>query len=273
MTLELPSEIIDLIIDHLHDDKRSLRACSQICRQWRPACQYHLFSRIEITPQNIALLLKILKFQTPPPPPSSVAQAVHHVGIGVNNTGVQELVRGSLPIIFRFPNLRSLSLKWIVSLEPHVEDLSALSNLQHVELDRVHFPDLNRFLRLIYSITQLRSLSIPHAIYFTNRYSIHPETMARYSHPPGQPFFSFRDLALSRINGSDMTKWILSLSPMPPVNELHLDGLAVDENNQRLLHLVGPSLQKLELTSEDDIGEVIPHSGHSLLNVGIQRLI
>ncbi|TBU37289.1 hypothetical protein BD309DRAFT_876732, partial [Dichomitus squalens] len=36
-------EIVDYIIDHLHDDTPTLSASSLVCRAWLPSCRYHLF--------------------------------------------------------------------------------------------------------------------------------------------------------------------------------------------------------------------------------------
>ena len=42
----LPPELIDRIIDHVHD-KKSLNACSLVCRQWSPRSRKRLFVQIE----------------------------------------------------------------------------------------------------------------------------------------------------------------------------------------------------------------------------------
>ncbi|KIP01799.1 hypothetical protein PHLGIDRAFT_80071, partial [Phlebiopsis gigantea 11061_1 CR5-6] len=42
----LPLEIQDMIIDHLHNDKRSLQSCALVCKHWLPASRYHLFHSI-----------------------------------------------------------------------------------------------------------------------------------------------------------------------------------------------------------------------------------
>ncbi len=44
----LPSEIVDIIIDHLHD-YRALCACSMTCSALLPASHYHLFSEVVMT--------------------------------------------------------------------------------------------------------------------------------------------------------------------------------------------------------------------------------
>lgn len=41
-------EIFDGIIDHLHNDKNSLRACALTCRFWLPSARQHLFHTIII---------------------------------------------------------------------------------------------------------------------------------------------------------------------------------------------------------------------------------
>lgn len=45
----LPGEMIDRVIDHLHDDKRSLSACSLVCTLWQPASRFHLFRHVKLS--------------------------------------------------------------------------------------------------------------------------------------------------------------------------------------------------------------------------------
>ena len=44
----LPPEIFDLIIDHLHDEPTTLRACSLVSKSWVPRTRRHLFDRVEL---------------------------------------------------------------------------------------------------------------------------------------------------------------------------------------------------------------------------------
>ncbi|KAK0239339.1 hypothetical protein EDD85DRAFT_906210, partial [Armillaria nabsnona] len=44
----LPAELCNLIIDHLHDSKPSLLACSLVCRAWIPECRFHLFHNLRL---------------------------------------------------------------------------------------------------------------------------------------------------------------------------------------------------------------------------------
>ena len=45
---ELPTELTDAIIDHLHDDKPTLLDCSLVCSSWLESSRYHLFRSIRI---------------------------------------------------------------------------------------------------------------------------------------------------------------------------------------------------------------------------------
>ena len=44
----LPPELIDQVIDYLHDDKQTLRSCSLLCRLFVPSARFHLFRTVVI---------------------------------------------------------------------------------------------------------------------------------------------------------------------------------------------------------------------------------
>lgn len=48
MTMKLPYDVLGEIINHLSDDKHSLRACSLICKATVPLCRRHIFSEINL---------------------------------------------------------------------------------------------------------------------------------------------------------------------------------------------------------------------------------
>lgn len=41
---ELPQELVDIVIDQLHDNPAALRRCSLVCKAWEPSTTLHLFS-------------------------------------------------------------------------------------------------------------------------------------------------------------------------------------------------------------------------------------
>jgi hypothetical protein len=44
----LPPELVDRIIDFLHNEPRTLAACSLVARSWTPASRYHRFSSVRL---------------------------------------------------------------------------------------------------------------------------------------------------------------------------------------------------------------------------------
>ncbi|KAJ7084978.1 hypothetical protein C8R44DRAFT_651389, partial [Mycena epipterygia] len=45
---DLAQELIDAILDFLHEDHGSLLSSSRVARKWVPAPRYHIFERIAI---------------------------------------------------------------------------------------------------------------------------------------------------------------------------------------------------------------------------------
>lgn len=45
----LPQELVDHIIDHLHDDRLTLNHCSLVSRAWLPTSRLHLFAKVSLT--------------------------------------------------------------------------------------------------------------------------------------------------------------------------------------------------------------------------------
>ncbi|KAJ7868835.1 hypothetical protein B0H13DRAFT_2063810 [Mycena leptocephala] len=61
MSLELPQELIDAIIDHLSTDSPSLKACSLVRRLWLSRSRSHLFGTCNIDPKNILAFRDLLR--------------------------------------------------------------------------------------------------------------------------------------------------------------------------------------------------------------------
>ncbi|KAJ7910525.1 hypothetical protein B0H13DRAFT_1615557 [Mycena leptocephala] len=61
-----PTELHDYIIDHLHNDKHTLFACSLVCRTWGASSRYHLFrnaSTIRVHRGNFQQFCELLDSQ------------------------------------------------------------------------------------------------------------------------------------------------------------------------------------------------------------------
>ena len=58
----LPPDLIFSVIDHLHDDKHALLACSQVAQSWVNPSHHHLFKKLHIFLMDPEWLSKILTF-------------------------------------------------------------------------------------------------------------------------------------------------------------------------------------------------------------------
>ncbi|KAJ7716357.1 hypothetical protein B0H14DRAFT_3012961 [Mycena olivaceomarginata] len=61
MNQDFPQELIDAILDHLADDRRSLKACSLVCRAWVSRCRSHLFGNCSLFPNDILVFRDLLR--------------------------------------------------------------------------------------------------------------------------------------------------------------------------------------------------------------------
>lgn len=58
---DLPTEIHDIIIDHLHDDRHALAACALVCKAWLDTSRHHLFGETKILVFYVPKLAKVLQ--------------------------------------------------------------------------------------------------------------------------------------------------------------------------------------------------------------------
>jgi hypothetical protein len=107
----IPQELLDYIIDFLHDDYSALTCCSSVSRQWHTSTRYHLFSSIKLCGRQ-----KFADF------------------IGYVRT--PQLAFPSLrelQLIGQYPNLRQL-----VDIKALSAILGALPHLTHLSLAHLH---------------------------------------------------------------------------------------------------------------------------------------
>ncbi|KAF9000327.1 hypothetical protein BDQ17DRAFT_1427323 [Cyathus striatus] len=52
LPIDIPQEVANVVIDHLHDDLQTLKICSLVSRAWARSARYHLFYTWSITKKN-----------------------------------------------------------------------------------------------------------------------------------------------------------------------------------------------------------------------------
>ena len=78
MSSSLPLEILDHIVDHLHDEPTALKACCVVSKSWIQRTRTHLFASVEFCPP--APPIELWK-KTFPDPSSSPAHYTRHLSI------------------------------------------------------------------------------------------------------------------------------------------------------------------------------------------------
>ena len=65
MSLFLPPEILDHIVDHLHNEPITLRACCLVSKPWISRTRIHLFNRVEFRSSRPTLISWMKAFPDP----------------------------------------------------------------------------------------------------------------------------------------------------------------------------------------------------------------
>lgn len=107
-------EIIDMVIDHLHDDRASLRACASVSRNWLPACRFHLFRTLTVNDvEGDACFKDLSSFLHGHPQIPPFVRELYVMGTPGSTPSIALLGLGTL--IAGLPNVHTLKLhniKW-----------------------------------------------------------------------------------------------------------------------------------------------------------------
>jgi hypothetical protein len=241
MFLELPQELVDEIIDHLHDDIPTLAACSLTCRSLLHRSRVHKLAHITIASSQPKL--QFLDMQA--------AQYVRH--LTVDGTVYIPLDLSKCPNI-HWLSLRNVSFHWY-----HQHSLALLfpfAALDRLELQGCRFLDKSPSIaRFLCGFPKLASLIVPAGV----RWSKQQDVTNEITNSP--PFSG--DL---HIQYTDVAQFIDILLSLP--NGVHFKSVQLScpaqhiESVNNLLEACGPSLRKLNIARlpwAPQEGEPSPH--------------
>ena len=110
---DLPQEILDQVIDFLHDDKKALAGCSLVAHAWLHPARSHLFHRLRLQPQSFARAAQLLA-QKP-----CIAGYVRELKIEEPSLLVNVIAASTLlEMLQYFPNLHTMHLDKIALTAP-----------------------------------------------------------------------------------------------------------------------------------------------------------
>jgi hypothetical protein len=100
----LPQNVIDNIIDHLHDKPVDLQVCSLVAKSWKARSQSHLFRKVQWTTETVLGWCKHI-------PPRSGGLAGHATGLAVVSLLEQDRLGPIKDHFTSFRNVTSLTLR------------------------------------------------------------------------------------------------------------------------------------------------------------------
>jgi hypothetical protein len=219
----LPPELIDRIIDFLHDDKLTLSVCSLVCRNWVPTSRLHYIESMVID-STVDRLIDL--FQSPSCTISTVTC------LDIRGTFRRDTLIAIEPWLSRLTIRRLIlrGLEWTWSNPVSVAMSSWFERIIHLEIRGMEFLDLTSFIRLIQSFHSLQTLILGD----------------EYDIPGLDP--SFRQLY--DLVGYDTS---VSIMQFPAIASLNVERIPEGSNYffQSFLQSLGPSLSELELSYEN----------------------
>lgn len=155
-------ELIDMIIDYLHDDQRSLASCALVAYHWVQSSRYHLFASVSLSGFRWIRFLDLLDspFTTIPPHVRALELTDCHNELESLDEGIARLSNSNHLVA-----IDSLSLKMIdwrkLSLEFHIATLlSSFQQITRLHLDHTSFRTEDDVVDLISSYPLLEELSM-----------------------------------------------------------------------------------------------------------------
>jgi hypothetical protein len=154
MPPSLPQEILDLVVDHLCDERMTLNTCCSVSKSWVPRTRRHLFFRIEFSPLSpIESWMKA--FPDPSNSPSRCVRVLSLHGSPVV-ASVGTYARAWVQTFRHIVELRMLEVWWDDSLVP-LHGLSPILSSLSIRRSYIPPPEL---INLICSFPLLKDLQL-----------------------------------------------------------------------------------------------------------------
>lgn len=235
-----PPELTDRIIDHLHDDNRSLSACSLVHRNWLPSARYHRFDRTIVKVQKLRAFRKFLDGIP------AIATVITKLSFETINNSLCTLLpcNDILSTMSKLPYLRHLRFLGVRISDFEIETFSTvdLKLLHGLSMQHIWLSIQSDMMSFIALFSGLRSLHIgpTYASDFDNNITLPPNPhleelhlTACGKHPP-------------------FTKWLKTSRP-----SLKTISCTITEREQVLqlkdvLALTGETVEHLELVMDSD---------------------
>jgi hypothetical protein len=218
------AELLDLIIDHLHDHRKTLADCSLVCKAWLSSSRYHLFFRIHVA--DTASLTRFLNDLDSPL--STIAPFVRALTLRKCDY-LSPLDRVGIDVSRVIPPQTA-------QLDPRTVSLSHLKALRKLALAQFHFNHFGEFVDMVSVFPLLEEISLDGVQWEEDQIPPHRS-------PPK----SLQVICLGDCAKEQILNWLISEEVAPTVKIVNLRHIIPSQmlSIRRFLRVVGPSLEQL----------------------------
>ena len=182
MSSFFPPEILDLIVDHLHDEQTTLRACCLVSKSWVPRTRIHLFNCVSFSSSGPTLKSWMQTFPDPSNSPTRYTRILHLSDFKAVTVAISD----ARPWVQSFNHIVDLRVVTIGLNDPHISfnQLRRLSpTLKSLQLF-CSFAPLPEILDCVCSFPLLEDLSLCSVIPRVQ------ENVTKWNAPPTSPKFT-----------------------------------------------------------------------------------
>ena len=235
--MKIPPEIVDQIIDYVHDDVKTLAACSLIARDWVPSTRLHLFAKLSLL--SVHEVARFTEFDSFAP---NILYYCQELSIGTNNKFDYPSTPGFLPFvgtppltiserIDRFASLHTLHFRGFPSgvkgglISPLVDISEKITTITFTDSSLESCHDLWKILRLFPNLEHVHVSDLGYSSNNSGKGLIIPPSCC---HSPPIISFSFHTYCQG---------FILEQLAAPPYPLTHLKSLEIHHTDQQQQHL------------------------------------
>jgi hypothetical protein len=252
-----PQELVDRIIDQLHDDKCALATSVLVNRKWVYRSRYHLFHTITLRADKESVIDKL---------PDLIDGQIHgvrpffldvrHIRFFQHSPRPFPECERSTPLSHElvsrlafFPNVNALTIGVGGPIEPDTSSIlhTVFGHVTKLVLGNLRYPDISKMAFLLSGFTTLEELDLQ--VDFVTRHN-EDEQQFEFSVPVSP---SLRSLALDSWPSRGLYPWFSS--PHQKLPKLTCLSLILDDHDPKHIgHLfakLGPQLEKLKISMED----------------------
>ncbi|PPR04407.1 hypothetical protein CVT26_004232 [Gymnopilus dilepis] len=273
--LRLPQELVDHIIDHLHDDPSTLKSCARVCRAWLPASRFHLFAKVSLkatSPQNGPALpqerckrLHAVLVQSPEIISSiheleiCEGSPLHHSYSDLQSSTTWVTTERTLTALFKMLthvkrfDFSATSLQFWTLLPPTFQHalytLLSLPTLSYVRLHSWHFPSFSSLVSFLSHCQNLKAFALS-STNIGNDGDGGTDLTSQPEEKEDKPRTPLEVLTLDFVNFAYLEYWLLGRAAMVDIRylrELRVSHFHDAETIEKLLLAVGGTLEHFHL--------------------------